>query len=126
AWDAGLHGRISDLTRAVLIADASSVATELESRLEAEGIQARHIPFTPGASFDDLLADVTLDRRTLIIFVASLHRHTLTNAPPEAGWAGLAACPWIPALLQLAQTLHRRQGVPRLVVVTNGAAGVAG
>jgi hypothetical protein len=32
----------------------------------------------------------------------------------------------VPALLQLAQALHKREGVPRLFVVTNGAAGVAG
>ena len=44
----------------------------------------------------------------------------------DSGWKGLAHCPHVPTLLQLVQTLLKRQGVPRLCVVTNGAAGVAG
>src|SRR5207244_9099523 len=90
---------------------------------------------------EELLADVSLDRRTMIVFAAGLSRRTGSLACPDGqgtgkaacattddgpAWKGLAHCPYVPALLQLAQTLHQREGVPRLFVVTNGAAGMAG
>ena len=156
------HRRIFDYTRAVLIADAAGLASELEARLAADGIEPRVIRFNLRDSFDALLADVPLDRRTLIVFAAGLselssarsgagitvvadaasvgvgsdagsirHGGTLIDSPitrsrKDSGWKGLAHCPHVPALLQLVQTLLKRKGVPRLCVVTNGAAGVAG
>lgn len=119
AHDADLHGRVFDSTRAVLIADAIGVANELAARLAAEGIQPRIIRSDDTRGLDELLADVPLDRRTLIVFASGLKTFT-------AGWKGLAECPAVPSLLQLAQTLHQREGVPRLFVVTNGAADVTG
>ena len=72
-----------------------------------------------------MLADVPLDRRTLIVFAAGVEQAARllesTGEPPVLRWNGLADCPAIPLLLQLAQTLHKREGVPRLLVVTNGA-----
>ena len=133
ARDPALHGRIFDCTTAVLIAPPPSpsgrgvagegVVPELAVRLEAEGIQARIIRFGPRDSYDELLADVTLDRRTLIVFAGGLSP-SRTNG--GTGWQGLPACPHVPSLLQLAQTLYKREGVPRLFLVTNGAAGVPG
>lgn len=117
--DAELHLRIYDYTSAVLIADPSDNVNELATSLEAEGIQPRLIRISPLDSFDELLADVPLDRRTLIVFAPGLTSF-------EPAWNGLEACPNVPSLLQLAQTLHKREGVPRLCVVTCGAAGVAG
>ncbi len=117
--DQNLHGRIFDYTSAVLISDASGVAEELAARLAAESIQPLLIPFGETRQFDELLANVPLDRRTLIVFAAGL-----SSIP--ADWKGLAHCPAVPLLLQLAQTLQKREGVPRLFVVTNGAAGVPG
>ncbi len=136
--NAELHRRVFDFTTAVLIADASGVAVELATRLAAEGIQPRIIPFGDNRELDELLADVPLDRRTLIVFAAGLSRSrtressdrslttsaTTSSATTNSDWQGLAACPAVPSLLQLAQTLHKREGVPRLCVVTNGAAGV--
>ncbi len=119
ARDQNLHGRIFDYTSAVLIADAAGVAAELAGRLAAENIQPLLIPFGESRQLDELLADLPLDRRTLIVFAAGL-----SSVPSD--WKGLAECPAVPLLLQLAQTLHKREGVPRLVVVTNGAAGVPG
>ncbi len=135
--DPDLHGRIFDYTTAVLIADDSWVADELATRLAAEGIQPRIIRSSDQRGFDELLADVPLDRRTLIVFAAGLSDsrtqrsrtressdQSLTTTA-DSGWNGLANCPAVPSLLQLAQTLHKREGVPRLFVVTNGAASVA-
>ena len=119
ARDAELHGRIFDSTRAVMIDDESGVIAELAVRFAADNIRPLVIPFGEKRGFDELLADVPLDRRTLIVFAAGL-------APNHTGWKGLADCPAVPSLLQLAQTLHKREGVPRLFVVTNGAAGVPG
>lgn len=117
--DADLHDRIFDSTRAVLIGDASGVADELAARFAAEDIQPLVIRRDDSRDLDELLADVPLDRRTLIVFAAGL-----TTVDSE--WTELADCPAVRSLLQLAQTLHKREGVPRLFVVTNGAAGVAG
>lgn len=119
ARDTDLHDRIIDSTRAVLIADATGVADELAARLFAEGIQPLIVRFDDTRGLDELLANVPLDRRTLIVFAAGLKTF-------DSGWNGLADCPAVPSLLQLAQTLHKREGVPRLFVVTNGAAGVSG
>ncbi len=119
---ADLHGRIFDCTTAVLITDVAGVADDLADRFMNEGIQPQVICFAPGDSYDDLLADIPLDRRTLIVFAPGLSG----NTPASSGWNGLAECPYVPSLLQLAQTLHRREGVPRLCVVTNGVAAVAG
>ncbi len=139
ARQADLHGRNFDCTTAILIAEASGIASELAKRFVAEGIQSRIIPCGTRGSFDKLLADVPLDRRTLIVFAASLNSRIRQNAgdgeanstrtladAAAAGWKGLAYCPYVPSLLQLAQALQKREGVPRLFVVTNGAAGVAG
>ena len=138
AREADLHGRIFDYTTAVLIADASGVATELATRLAADGIQPRIVRFGDKRGLDELLAEVPLDRRTLIVFAAGLTKNVeqaarqldspvgSTSEPSVPRWKGLADCPAVPSLLQLAQTLHKREGVPRLFVVTNGAAGVAG
>ena len=116
------RGRIFDCTTAVLITDTAGVADDLADRFVEEGIQPRVICFAPGDSYDELLAEVPLDRRTLIVFAPGLSGKSRT----ASGWTGLADCPYVPSLLQLAQTLHKREGVPRLHVVTNGAAGVAG
>src|SRR4029077_5435079 len=97
--------------------DELGVADELAERLLAEGI--RPMILRPGAndSFDDLVHYVPLDRRTLIVFAAGL------SWTPSAPWNGLAASA-VPLLLSLAQTLHKREAVPRLCVVTNAAGGV--
>ncbi len=119
ARDPELHGRIFDYTRAVLIADASNSVNELAARLAQEGIPPRRIGVSPPASFDELLADVALDRRTLLVFAPGL-------TASRAGWKNLADCPYVASLLQLAQALHNRECVSRLCVVTSAAAGAAG
>ncbi len=135
ARDASLHGRIFDSTRAVLIADESGLSDELATRFAAENIQPLILRVDDQRTFDEQLADVSLDRRTLIVFAAGLSRSPTressdrsltTSATTDSGWNGLADCPAVPLLLQLAQTLLKREGVPRLFVVTNGAAGVPG
>jgi acyl transferase domain-containing protein/NADPH:quinone reductase-like Zn-dependent oxidoreductase/surfactin synthase thioesterase subunit len=118
---ADLHGRILDITTAILITDVPGAADDLADRFVNDGIKPRVICFVPGDSFDELLADVPLDRRTLIVFAPALSRSLAGS-----GWNGLADCPFVPSLLQLAQTLHKREGVPRLNIVTNSAAGVGG
>src|SRR5262249_51081824 len=120
-WDPSLHGRIFDCTRAVLVADAGGeeLASELTARLSQDGIHSQLTRPGPCDSFGDLLGDVPLDRRTTVVFLAG-------PAAGRPGWRGLAGCPHVPSLLQLAQTLQKREGVPRLFVVTRGAAGVPG
>jgi acyl transferase domain-containing protein len=118
--DPAAHGRIFDCATAVLVADAVGVCVELAERLAAEGVRPRLVRASPADSFDELLADVPLDRRCLIVFAAGLSR---ASAEPRS-WGGLAACPAVPLLMQLVQTILKREGVPRLVVVTNGAAGL--
>jgi NADPH:quinone reductase-like Zn-dependent oxidoreductase/surfactin synthase thioesterase subunit/NADP-dependent 3-hydroxy acid dehydrogenase YdfG len=121
-WDPSLHGRFFDCTRVVLITapgqEGEGVAAELAARLSEEGLQFQLIRPDPRDSFGELLADVPLDRRTTIVFLA--------GPAGLPGWKGLAACPDVPSLLQLAQTLQKREGVPRLFVVTRGTAGVPG
>ena len=134
--DVELHRRNFDYTTAVLIADANGLAAELAIRLAAEGIRPQIIHLGDKRGLDELLVDVPLDRRTLIVFAAGVEQVARlldlavesTGEPPvlRQGWKGLADCPAVPLLLQLAQTLHKREGVPRLVVVTNGAAGLVG
>jgi len=120
-----IYGRNFDFTTAALIvSDAQGpneqkAVAELATRLQADGVRPRVIPVNPDDSFDELLADIPLDRRTLIVFAVGLSQD-------NACWQGLANCPSVPSLLQLAQMLHRCEGVPRLCVVTNGAAGVDG
>jgi acyl transferase domain-containing protein/surfactin synthase thioesterase subunit/NAD(P)-dependent dehydrogenase (short-subunit alcohol dehydrogenase family)/acyl carrier protein len=136
--------RLADFTRAVVIANSSEVAAELAQRLTAEGIDPLLVPFPLSDSFDHLLADVPMDRRTLIVLAPGLSMGAVGGQAPFSAsasclqapkkvpdpfpppWKGLANSPWIPAFLQLAQTLHKREGVPRLFLVTNGAAGVTG
>ncbi|MEO8164985.1 MAG: SDR family NAD(P)-dependent oxidoreductase, partial [Betaproteobacteria bacterium] len=91
---------------------------ELTARLASEGLHPRTIYVNSRDADDGLLADTLLDRRTLIVFVAGL-------AACQTGWKGLANCAAVPALLRLAQTLHKREAVSRLCVVTVGAAGLA-
>jgi acyl transferase domain-containing protein/surfactin synthase thioesterase subunit/NAD(P)-dependent dehydrogenase (short-subunit alcohol dehydrogenase family) len=117
--DAGLHARIFDYTNAVLIADGSDRVDKLAAWLAGEGIRPRLTCLSPPESFDERLADVPLDRRTLIVFAPGL-----TSSHP--GWNGLSQCPHVPSLLRLAQTLHKRESVSRLCVVTSGAASVRG
>ncbi len=116
-----LHGRIFDYTTAVLIADDSGVADELAQRLADEGIQPQIIRSGDTRTFDELLANVPLDRRTLIVFAAGMktcierRTGTLARQTPGDGrecpsYNGLANCPAVPSLLQLAQTLHKREG----------------
>jgi NADPH:quinone reductase-like Zn-dependent oxidoreductase/NADP-dependent 3-hydroxy acid dehydrogenase YdfG len=85
--------------------------------LAAAGLQVRTIHANPDESYDQLLAETLLDRRTLIVFAAGLRQRATS-------WSGLAACPAVPSLLQLTQTLLKRGGVPRLCLVTNGTAGL--
>jgi NADPH:quinone reductase-like Zn-dependent oxidoreductase/surfactin synthase thioesterase subunit/acyl carrier protein len=118
-WNDELHGRVFDCTTVVLIADQTGVADELAARFSAEEIRPLLVRASPQSSFDNLLADVPLDRRTLVVFLAGLN-------PDSSRWQGLDSCPAAPMFLELAQTLQKREGVPRLFVVTNGAAGVAG
>jgi acyl transferase domain-containing protein/NADPH:quinone reductase-like Zn-dependent oxidoreductase/surfactin synthase thioesterase subunit/NADP-dependent 3-hydroxy acid dehydrogenase YdfG len=123
--DLDSHRRVFDYTTAVLIVpglqgpDEDKVAAEVATRLDAAGVQPLIISVNSEESCDELLADIPLDRRTLIVFAAGL-------SPCLSGWRELADVPHVPSLLQLAQTLHRREGVPRLCVVTRGGAGVAG
>jgi len=119
ARDANLHGRIFDCNRAILIGSAAGVVDELAGRFAGENIHPLIIRPGDTSRLDELLADVSLDRRTLIVFAAGI-------TPGHSGWTGLADCPAVPSLLQLAQMLHKREGVPRLCVVTSGAVGVAG
>jgi hypothetical protein len=141
AHEPASHGRNFDFTKAVLIVSArqgpheQEFVAELATRLEAGGVQPRVIPVNVDDSFDELLAEIPLDRRTLIVFAAGLScrgfrecsdcRPTMLDSA-EARWQGLASCPSVPLLLQLAQMLARREGVPRLCIVTNGASGVDG
>ena len=115
ARDANLQERIFDSTRAVLIADATGVADKLATRLGAEGIQPLMIHCDDTRGLDELLADVPLDRRTLIVFAAGMKTNvdgrtgTLARRWPEDGqecpsYKGLADCSAVPSLLQLAQT----------------------
>ena len=138
------HRRNSDFTTAVLIGDSSELLTELATKLEADNILPRVISHTPDEPFDLALSDVALDRRTLVVFAAGLCEAGSTGgtgSTVEAGfsveagstigasdsaWTTLADCPQVASLLELAQTLHRREAVPRLCVVTSGAAGVPG
>src|SRR5262249_5324886 len=127
--DLALHGRVFDYTTAVLIADAGGVCAALAERLAAEGVRPFLVRAGPNDSFDELLADVPLDRRCLIVFAAGLSPACDDGSSGAGGgrsWNGLAQCPAVPQLLHLAQTLIQREGVPRLVVVTNGAGGVDG
>ncbi|MCH8149690.1 MAG: SDR family NAD(P)-dependent oxidoreductase, partial [Planctomycetes bacterium] len=123
--DADLHGRNFDYTTAAVIVpevqgpDEEKIIAELATRLHAEGVHPLIIHAGPEDSFDEMLADIPLDRRTLIVFAAGLSRC-------ESVWRGLAECPYVPSLLHLAQSLHRNEGVPRLCVVTRGAAGLDG
>ena len=124
-----LHGRVFDISTAVLVADAGGVCAEIATRLSAEGIQSRILHPGPHDSFDDLLADVPLDRRCMIVFAAGLS--SAIDEPDLArsrtrSWTGLKDCPAVPLLLQLAQAVLKREGVPRVFVVTNGAAGLDG
>lgn len=122
ARDARLHERVFDCTRAILIGDEADIAAELAARLMEDGIPSHILPISPCDSYDDVLAHVPLDRRALIVFVAA---RTATESH-QAEWSGIASCPSVPSFLQLAQKLHRREGVPRLFVVTSGAAGAVG
>ena len=117
--DPALHGRVFDCTTAILISHAKSpLVEELGTRLEAESIRPLVLQPGPRDSIDELLREVPLDRRALVVFVG-------VNAD-GSDWRGLGCCAQIPLLLRLAQALHRREGVPRLFVVTSCAAGVAG
>ena len=114
-------GGSSTAPRAVLIADAGG--EELASELAARLSGGRH----PAAV--DSPRPARLVRRTAGGRAAGSTDHD--RFPRRAGGGspagkGLAACPYVPSLLQLAQTLHKREGVPRLFVVTSGAAGVPG
>ncbi len=137
ARDPALHGRIFDCTTAVLITTPHSssnrrgegregVLSHLAARLTAEGIATHTIRFGPEDSYDECLADVVLDRRTMIVFAAGLSAVSAQGGTATYVWKGLDDCPFVPSLLQLAQTLQKREGVPRLFVVTNGAAGATG
>lgn len=117
---AEVHGRNYDFTTAAIIvskqlgeAETLAIST-VASRLESEGIKPVLIPCGPDDSFEELLSDLHLDRRMLLVFAVGLSKG-------NSGWGGLSACPAVPTLLHLAQTLHKKEGVPRLCVVTNGA-----
>jgi acyl transferase domain-containing protein/NADPH:quinone reductase-like Zn-dependent oxidoreductase/surfactin synthase thioesterase subunit/NAD(P)-dependent dehydrogenase (short-subunit alcohol dehydrogenase family) len=114
-----LYGRVFDSVRAVLIGDASGIAADLAKRFAKDDIEPRIIPLGEMHRLEDLLAKVPLDRRTLIVFVAATNQG-------QPSWQGLGACPHVPAFLQLAQLVQRREGVPRLSLVTSGAGGVPG
>ena len=102
-----------------MIGGASGIAVELVKRFAQEGIEPRIIALEDMPRLEELLAEVPLDRRTLIVFAGGL-------AAGDGSWHGLAACPHVPAFLRLAQALQKREGVPRLSLVTSGAAGVPG
>lgn len=116
--DAERHGRLYDCTTAVLIADKLGVAQELATRLASEGVQPLLFDADADTDFDDLLADVALDRRTMIVFLAGL-----ADAGDADSWPGLDHCPAVPMLLHLAQVVQKREAVPRVYIVTNCAAG---
>ncbi len=117
--DAELHRRTFDCTTAVLIADNGKVATKFAERLAAEGLQTQVFVPAETRDIEEWLAEIPLDRRTLIVFAAGL-------STSRSIWKGLADYPAVPLLLRLAQTVHNREGVPRLFVITNGAANVEG
>lgn len=121
--DTDSHGHIYDVTRAVLVTSHQDepLVSELATRLEAEGIQPTIIDSRRQKSLNELLADIPLDRRTLIVFVAASTANEAGSS--NSDWPGLENCPSVPVLLELAQTVLKREGVPRLCVVTNGAAG---
>ncbi|MBX9679350.1 MAG: SDR family NAD(P)-dependent oxidoreductase [Gemmataceae bacterium] len=117
--DAVLHGRVSDTKRAVLIGDPSGMAGDLATRLKQDDIEARILSLEDFSRLEAVLEKVPLDRRTLILFVAAA-------AEGEPRWKGLAESPFVPAFLQVAQLLQKREGVPRFYLITNGAGGVPG
>src|SRR5262249_32282532 len=71
-WDRAVHGRISDCPRAVRAGGAGGeeLAPELTARLSQDGIPSQLTRPGPRDSFDELLADVPLDRRTTVVFLA--------------------------------------------------------
>src|SRR5262249_31011781 len=89
--DPQLHGRVFDCTRAVLVADAFGIAGELAKRFVAENIEPLIIPFEDAQRLDDLLAQVPLDRRTLIVFAAGLG----VGGEGDSDWKGLSRCPLV-------------------------------
>lgn len=121
--DTQLHGRNFDYTTAAIIVpdvqcpEEQRAVAELATKLDNHGLHPHIIEAGPDDFFDELLAEIPLDRRTLIVFAAGMARR-------ESSWRGLAECPSVPSLLHLAQTLHRNEGVPRLCVITRGAAGL--
>jgi acyl transferase domain-containing protein/surfactin synthase thioesterase subunit len=120
-----LHGRNFDYATAVLVVpqrqatEETKLVAEVAERLSHAGVKPQIFPIGPDDSYDELMADVPLDRRTLIVFLAGL-------SSSHAHWQQLSDCPSVPSLLHLAQMLHKREGVPRLCLVTNGASDVAG
>lgn len=117
--NASLYGRNFDYKTAVLIADHGGVAADLAARLSADGIQPLIISGRNPEALDELLVDITLDRRTMIVLAAGTSHEGST-------WTTLSDCREVPLLLALAKTLHRREGVPRLFIVTNGASDAEG
>ncbi|MFL5245248.1 MAG: SDR family NAD(P)-dependent oxidoreductase [Gemmataceae bacterium] len=125
ARDSELHGRNSDCMRAVLIADESSILSQLEKRFASENIESLLIPMRETASLSGRFADVALDRRTLIVFMPGLEASSGLNVEGD-GWKGLAHCPWVSRFLELAQALQKRQGVSHVHLITRGVAAAVG
>lgn len=117
--DPTLHGRIFDTTRAVVIGESSGIAGQLAARLDKESIETRIISLEDAHRLDELIADMPLDRRTLIVFAAA-------DAPSQAEWTDLSNQPLVAAFLRIAQFLQYREAVPRFYLVTRNAAGVRG
>ncbi len=114
-----LHGRIFDYKHAIILGDSFGVASELAKRFAIDNIQPLILGPGDKRSFDEVLGEVPLDRRTMIVFAAGL-------SAGNSNWTGLSEFPAAQSLLELAKALHQCDGVPRLFVVTNGATGMEG
>ncbi|WP_068136331.1 type I polyketide synthase [Roseimaritima ulvae] len=118
------HERTYDLSTAVLLGPErptefqQHVLERVSLKLEQANISSTVIYPRSNDSVDELLSETPLDRRTLLVFAGGLSEETLP-------WKGLDSYPAVPMLLQLAQTLQKREGVPRFCVVTNGATAVS-
>lgn len=123
--DPEIHGRNFDFTIAAILVsndrndEEEQVIAEVATRLDSEGVQPLVIPCGPEDTFEQILSDIHLDRRTLLVYAGGLNLS-------EKTWSELGNYTAIPTLLSLAQTLHKSESVPTLCVVTNGATHVDG
>ena len=118
--NAEAHTRIHDCSQIVLIGEENNFSATLLQLLEREGVSTRVILLDLKNSYEEILKDVPLDRRTLLLFAPGLRQHS--NKP----WNGLGDEPAIPRFLELIQTLLKQELFPRLALVTSGAVNLNG